>query len=399
MDVQTTIMQEKNNSLLLLALSLAVFGIITTELSIIGLLPQLMSKLHINAAEVGLLISAYAFVVTITGPFITLLMIRLNKKYVLLSIMLLFVVSNLVYAYTNEYSTMMLFRILPALMHAPFFAVTLVAASKLVAPEYQTRATAKVFAGIAVGLVLGVPLSSFIAVHASLTFAFLFSAIANGLAFISLLLLMPSMPIIEKISFGKQLNILRKGRLWLTISTVVFVFAAMFSSYSFIAKYLHDITKLSGTWISIMLMVFGVFGILGNFIFSVLIQKNLDLTVIFYPIFYIGVYLLIYSFGFSFSLMMGLTMLWWLLHTAGLIVSQTWLATEAREAPEFTNSLFVSFSNLGITVGTVLAGWFILHFGTHNLVWVGILFLILALLSILSKIIIRSKNHYQHQIN
>ncbi|TLY48326.1 MAG: MFS transporter [Gammaproteobacteria bacterium] len=392
-------MQEKNNSLLLLALSLAVFGIITTELSIIGLLPQLMSKLHINAAEVGLLISAYAFVVTITGPFITLLMIRLNKKYVLLSIMLLFVVSNLVYAYTNEYSTMMLFRILPALMHAPFFAVTLVAASKLVAPEYQTRATAKVFAGIAVGLVLGVPLSSFIAVHASLTFAFLFSAIANGLAFISLLLLMPSMPIIEKISFGKQLNILRKGRLWLTISTVVFVFAAMFSSYSFIAKYLHDITKLSGTWISIMLMVFGVFGILGNFIFSVLIQKNLDLTVIFYPIFYIGVYLLIYSFGFSFSLMMGLTMLWGLLHTAGLIVSQTWLATEAREAPEFTNSLFVSFSNLGITVGTVLAGWFILHFGTHNLVWVGILFLILALLSILSKIIIRSKNHYQHQIN
>lgn len=383
-------MQEKNNSLLLLALSLAVFGIITTELSIIGLLPQLMSKLHINAAEVGLLISAYAFVVTITGPFITLLMIRLNKKYVLLSIMLLFVVSNLVYAYTNEYSTMMLFRILPALMHAPFFAVTLVAASKLVAPEYQTRATAKVFAGIAVGLVLGVPLSSFIAVHASLTFAFLFSAVANGLAFISLLLLMPSMPIIEKISFGKQLNILRKGKLWLTISTVVFVFAAMFSAYSFIAKYLHDITKLSGTWISIMLMVFGVFGILGNFIFSVLIQKNLDLTVIFYPIFYIGVYLLIYSFGFSFSLMMGLTMLWGLLHTAGLIVSQTWLATEAQETPEFANSLFVSFSNLGITIGTVLAGWFILHFGTHNLVWVGILFLILALLSILSKIIIRS---------
>ncbi len=387
-------MEMKNNFLLLLILSLAVFGIITTELSIIGLLPPLMTHLHINAAEVGLLISAYAFVVTITGPFITLLMTRLNKKYVLLSIMLLFVVSNLVYAYTNNYSTMMLFRILPALMHAPFFAVTLVVASNLVAPEYQTKAAAMVFAGIAVGLVLGVPLSSFIAVHSSLTFAFLFSAIANGLAFV-LLLMMPSMPIIEKIAFGKQLRILRKGRLWLTISTVVFVFAAMFSSYSFIAKYLHDITKLSGTWISIMLMLFGVFGILGNFIFSALIQKNVDLTVIFYPILFIGVYLLIYSFGFSFLLMIGLTMLWGLLHAAGLIVSQTWLTTEAQEAPEFANSLFVSFSNLGITVGTALAGWFILHFGTHNLVWVGILFSGLALLSILFKIFIRSQNHYQ----
>lgn len=388
-------MEIKNNLLLLLILSLAVFGIITTELSIIGLLPQLMIHLHINAAEVGLLISAYAFVVTITGPFITLLMTRLNKKYVLLSIMLLFVVSNLVYAYTNNYSTMMLFRILPALMHAPFFAVTLVVASNLVAPEYQTKAAAMVFAGIAVGLVLGVPLSSFIAVHSSLTFAFLFSAIANGLAFVSLLLMMPSMPITEKISFGKQLRILRNGRLWLTIFTVVFVFAAMFSSYSFIAKYLHDITKLSGTWISIMLMLFGVFGILGNFIFSALIQKNIDLTVIFYPLLFISVYLLIYSFGFSFLWMIGLIILWGLLHAAGLIVSQTWLTTEAHGAAEFANSLFVSFSNLGITVGTALAGWFILHFGTHNLVWVSIVFLILAVLSIFSKIIIRSQNHYQ----
>lgn len=77
-------MKEKNTSLLLLILSLAVFGIITTELSIIGLLPQLMNQLNINAAEVGLLISAYALVVTITGPFITL-MLGLNKKLVLLS--------------------------------------------------------------------------------------------------------------------------------------------------------------------------------------------------------------------------------------------------------------------------------------------------------------------------
>ena len=384
-------MKEKNNSLLLLILSLAIFGIITTELSIIGLLPQLISQLNINAAEVGLLISAYALVVTITGPFITLLMLGLNKKSVLLSIMLLFVVSNLVYAFTRDYNTMMLFRVLPALMHAPFFAVTLVVASNLVAPEYQARATAKVFAGIAVGLVLGVPLSAFIAVHSSLTFAFLFGALVNGLAFVSILLLMPSMPIVEKISFGKQLSILRKGRLWLTTSTVVFVFAAMFSSYSFIAKYLHDITHMSGTWISIMLMVFGTFGILGNFIFSALLQKNVDFTVIFYPVLFIGVYLLIYSFGFSFSLMIGLTMLWGLLHAGGVIVSQTWLAGEAQEAPEFANSLFVSFSNLGITVGTALAGGFIIHFGTHNLVWVGILFAGLALFSILSKIFISSR--------
>ena len=88
-------------------------------------------------------------------------------------------------------------------------------------------------------------------------------------------------------------------------------------------------------------------------------------------------------------------MLWGLLHSAGLIVSQTWLAGEAQETPEFANSLFVSFSNLGITVGTAIAGWFITHFGTHNLVWVGILFAGLAFFSILSKIFIVSGARYQ----
>ena len=79
-----------------------------------------MNQLNINAAEVGLLISAYALVVTITGPFITLLMLGLNKKLVLLSIMSLFVISNLVYAYTRDYHTMLLFRVLPALMRPLF---------------------------------------------------------------------------------------------------------------------------------------------------------------------------------------------------------------------------------------------------------------------------------------
>jgi MFS transporter, DHA1 family, inner membrane transport protein len=388
-------MKKKSNSLLLLALSLAVFGIITTELSIIGLLPQLMSQLNISAAEVGLLVSAYAIVVATTGPFITLLVLSWNKKYLLLGILFVFVISNLIYAHTRNYSTMMLFRILPAFVHGTFFAITLSVAAKSVAPEYQVGATAKVFAGIAVGLVLGVPLSSFIADHFSLASAFLFGAVANGLAFVSILLLMPSIPITEKISFAKQLGILRKAELWLTISTEMFIFAAMFSTYSFITKYLGDITNMHGTWISTMLMLFGVFGIFGNFIFSALLQKSVVRTVTFYPVVYIGVYLLIYSFGFSFPVMIGLTLLWGLLHSAGLVVSQTWVMGEAQEAPELANSLYASFSNLGITLGTTLAGWFITHFGTHNLMWIGILFAGLALFSILAKIRFMSRIHHQ----
>jgi len=79
-------------------------------------------------------------------------------------------------------------------------------------------------------------------------------------------------------------------------------------------------------------------------------------------------------------------------HSGGLIVSQAWLMTEAKEAPEFGNSLFVSFSNLGITLGTSIGGWLISHLGIHQLIWSGILFTLLAFILIIIKIKITKLN-------
>lgn len=58
---------------------------------------------------------------------------------------------------------------------------------------------------------------------------------------------------------------------------------------------------------------------------------------------------------------------------------------EASEAPEFANSLYMSFSNLGITIGSLTGGWFIARFGTHSVVLSSIIFAILAFLSIVAK--------------
>lgn len=121
---------------------------------------------------------------------------------------------------------MLVFRILPALAHAVFFAVASVVVASSVPKDKATGATAKVFAGVAVGLVLGVPLSSIIADHLSLSAAFYFGGIACVLAFIGILFFMPSMPATKKVSFMKQVSVLRNGKLWLTISTVTQVLEA-----------------------------------------------------------------------------------------------------------------------------------------------------------------------------
>ncbi|MDE1186300.1 MAG: MFS transporter [Pantoea sp.] len=377
-------MQNKS-TLLLLALSVAVFGVITTEIAIIGLLPKLVSQLHVTPTQVGFLVSIYSVIVAITGPFITLLLSGFNKKKVLLSILGVFIISNLIYATTDIFNLMLLFRILPALAHAVFFAVALVVAASSVPKEQAAHATARVFAGVAIGLVLGVPLSGLIADHISLAAAFYFGAAACMLAFAGVLFLMPSMPATQKVSFASQLSVLRNGKLWLTIATVTSIFAAMFSSFSYVADYLSNITQLHNNAISAMLILFGACGFIGNFVFSHFLQKNVVKTTHLYPVLFSVIFLLVWLFGFSPLSMCLLTVFWGAFHSSGLVISQTWLMREASKAPEFANSLYMSFSNLGITIGSLTGGWFIAHLGTHAVVLSSVIFTVLALLSIVIK--------------
>jgi predicted MFS family arabinose efflux permease len=383
---------KKINPLLIIILALGVFGIITTEMGIIGVLPQITQKFNISTSQTGWLVSIFALVVAISGPFLTLLASGINRKVILLTAVLIFAVSNVVYAYTTMFEVMLIFRIIPAIFHPVFFSVALVTAAQLVPPEKSTKAVTKVFAGITVGFAFGVPLTSYLADKISLEVAFLFGAVISVIAFLGILAWLPSMPVKEKMSYGKQLGILRKPLLWLNIVTVIFIFAAMFSVYSYFAEYLGQVTHMNGSWISIMLMVFGIVMIFGNFLFGGLLHKSIPKTVIMFPLLYAVTYLFVYYLGSYFIPMIIIIIIWGAVHSGGLIVSQAWLTTEAKEAPEFGNSLFISFSNLGITIGTAIGGWFISHSGIHQLIWVGIVFSLLAFLTIIIKIKISKLN-------
>lgn len=111
---------KQRNTLLIVILALGVFGIITTEIGVVGVLPQITEKFGVTASQSGLLVSLFALVVAVSGPFLTLLASGINRKRILLLSVLVFTISNLVYMMTTSYNVMLLFRILPALFHPVF---------------------------------------------------------------------------------------------------------------------------------------------------------------------------------------------------------------------------------------------------------------------------------------
>ncbi|MGD8192830.1 MFS transporter [Brevibacillus ginsengisoli] len=366
-------------------IALGIFSIINTELGVVGVLPMIMEKYNVTAPFAGMLVSSFALIIALFGPWMTLLLSRFNRKTVLTGSLIIFAVSNLISAFAPNFYVLLALRILPAFFHPVYFSIAFVLAAGLSAKDEAAKASAKVFLGVSMGMVLGIPLTSYIANQFSLAASFLFSALVNVIACVGIGVMVPSISGKEASSFGRQLGILRKPALWLNIGATCFILAAMFSVYSYFAEYLGQRLSMSAELISLMLVVFGISGVIGNWYMGKLLGRAMLKTVILYPVALGICFLLLYSSATSVILMTGIIILWGAVHTSGLIVSQIWLTSEAPEAPEFANSLFVSFSNAGVTLGTAIGGWFITCFGIGEVVWSGLLFGGLAILCIVIK--------------
>jgi DHA1 family inner membrane transport protein len=376
-----------------LVLAVGVFGIITTEIGLIGVLPEVAARCGVNLSEAGLLVGVFALVVAVSGPFGVLVASRFNRKTILLLTMAVFVLSNLVFAASDSFPLLMVFRILPAILHPVFFSVTLAMATSLAPPGKETGAAARVFAGVTVGFAFGVPAMAYLASQYSLPLAFTATAGVNALALAGIALWVPSSPPEERLTYGRQLQILRRPQLWLQVVTTTLIFAAMFSAYSYFADYLGHVGGVPASIVSALLMVFGVIMIGGNFAFAALIKRSLRATVFGFLGAYILLYLAIYTAAPSAWALSLLVIPWGLIHSGGLLLGQSLISRQSEDAPVFGNSLFVSASNIGITLGSTLSAAQIALTGTRSIAFTGIAITLAAAITALISSTLQAKAH------
>ena len=238
-------------------LALGLFGVYCIEFGVVGILPLIIARYGISTAQAGWLVGIFALTIALLGPLLVLLASQFNRKRMLLIALTVFAAASALSAQVDSFSMLMLLRIVPALFHPIYFSLAMVAAAALYPPHQATKATAYAFIGTSMGMVLGIPLTQWIAGQFSYEASFRFCAWVNLLAALGLLWRLPDAAV-QRLSYGKQLAILRSGTLWLNITTCVLIFAAMFAVYAYAAEYLSREIGLSGGVIGFLLVAFGV---------------------------------------------------------------------------------------------------------------------------------------------
>ena len=357
---------------------LGLFGLYTLELGVVGILPLIVERFQVTVAQAGLLMSLFAMIVALCGPFLVLVFSRFERKKVLVGALLCFSLCSVFSAYAPNYATLMALRVLPAMLHPVFFSAAFAAAISLYPTERSAHATTVAFVGTTLGLVFGVPLTAWLAGRFSYETSILFCAVATLLAALGLLLRLPRQVNAPE-TFGRQLSILRKPAVWLAIAATVLVFMTKFAVYSYAAEYLKNQTGMDNDRISAMLVLFGVGGVLGNLYAGRMLSSHLVRTVLLFPVLLSLAYLVLYNLGsVSLGSMVVIVFLWGAIHTSGMVITQMWLTTAAPEARSFATSLYVSAANGGIAIGAWAGGVFIDAYGLPGAIWCGLIFGVLS---------------------
>ena len=374
--------KKNHNSLLMFTLTLGVFGILTTDMGVVGIIPIIADTFGVTVPDAGWTVSLFALIIAFSAPVVPLLFSRVNRKTVMVLALSVFVISNLVSVFTTNFTVLLITRAVPAFFHPLYVSIAFSTAASSVSREEAPKAVSKIFAGVSAGMVLGVPITSYIASEFSFSAAMVFFTVVNAAVLLATLFLIPSMPVKERLSYGTQLGVLKKPVLWNSFLAALLMNAAMFGFYSYLSDYLITVTNVSFKVISILLFVYGMANIVGNIAAGKLLSQRPFATLKYVPIIMTMLYLALYGLG-EFTLPTAIVIL-----VLGIFAgianngNQFMVSTSATEAPDFANGLFLTAANLVTTLGTAICGVFITVWGTHSSPLGAVVFLIIGIISI-----------------
>lgn len=377
----------KNNKLIVLILTIGVFGILNTEMGFIGLIPQIAEQFNVTTATAGWLVSVFAIGIALSGPITPLLLSKIERKKVMLLVLTIFVISNLISVFTSSFAVLLLVRIIPAIFHPVYTALAFSVAADLVDKKDAPKAVSRVFIGVSAGMVVGVPIVNFLATQFNLQIALSFFALINIIVLILTLCFVPTMPSESSHSYGSQLKVLKRPLTWISIIAAIFFNAAIFGVYSYLTDYLNIVTDIHGNLVSITLFLYGFSNILGNIIAGKLLTAIPKKSMLLLPFALIIVYGFMFSLGSFFIPMMVITIIWGILAGLTANTTQFMITSSAPDAPDLSNGIFLSAVNTGTTIGTFIGGLFIATLGSNYVLMIGIL---ASLVNILL-IVIRNK--------
>ncbi|HAS1029946.1 TPA: sugar transporter [Enterobacter cloacae] len=361
-------------------LAIAAFIFNTTEFVPVGLLSDIAESFQMETAQVGIMLTIYAWVVALMSLPFMLLTSQMERRKLLIGLFALFIASHVLSFLAWNFTVLVLSRVGIAFAHAVFWSITASLAIRLAPAGKRAQALSLIATGTALAMVLGLPIGRIVGQYFGWRTTFFAIGMGALVTLVCLVKLLPKLPSEHSGSLKSLPLLMRRPALLSIYLLTVIVVTAHYTAYSYIEPFVQVVAGFSGNFATLLLLLLGGAGIIGSILFSKLGNQHASALVSSAIGLLLACLLLLMPAAGSESQLAILSLFWGVAIMIIGLGMQVKVLALAPDATDVAMSLFSGIFNLGIGAGALVGNQVILHVSMSAIGYLGAIPALVALI-------------------
>lgn len=359
-------------------MALCVGLLIASEFMPVSLLTPIAHDLHASEGAAGQAISISGLFAVVTSLLIATIASRFDRRYVLMGLTGIILVSLVLIAEAPNFLILMAARALLGIVIGGFWSLATATVMRLVPEESVPKALGIVYTGNAVATAFAAPIGSYLGGIIGWRGVFWALAPITVVNLVWQWLSLPKMPPQAANPVGKLFGLLKRPNVSFAMLGVMLTFAGAFATFTYLRPFLEIYTRVSVPQLSLLLLGLGLAGFLGTYAASALVDRHLYRLLMGLPLILGGITLVLLAARYHIWGVATAMIAWGAVNSAIPVCWSTWLSKGISDEPESGGGLLVGGIQLSIMLGAAFGGLLLDHISVAATLVGGTLLLVIA---------------------